>query len=65
MKTYLTDRKFKLLVSAATHIEGGHIDHAYAMNVGNYAENPIVEIHPKYYSDHEAICISWRKRSTE
>ena len=65
VKTYLTDRKFKLLVSTATHIEGGHIDQAYAFNVGNYVENPIVEIIPKYYSDHEAICISWSKRSKE
>ena len=61
VKTYLTDRKFELLVSTATHIEGGHIDQAYALNNGNYVENPIVEIVPKYYSDHDAICISWSK----
>ena len=65
VKTYLTERKFELLISTATHIEGGFIDHAYALNIGNYVEKPVVEIIPKYYSDHEAICISWRKRITE
>ena len=61
MKKILTDREFKLVISAPTHILGGHIDHAYILNVGNYVESPIVEIIPKYYSDHDAICIAWRK----
>ena len=61
LKTYLEGKSFKLIVNKATHIGGGHLDQAYILNCGNYEATPDVEIVPKYYSDHDAICISWRK----
>ena len=64
LKRYLEDIGFELIVRKATHIDGGHIDHAYIINKKNYVETPVVEIIPKYYSDHDAICISWMKIST-
>ena len=60
---YLKNEGFKQIVKKATHINGGHIDHAYVMNKGNYEKEPCIEIVPKYYSDHDALCISWKKRN--
>ena len=31
------------------------------MNMGDFVETPDIEIIPKYYSDHDSICIAWRK----
>ena len=56
--TYLAEKSFKHLIKEATHIYGGHIDPAYIMNKGNYEAEPDVEIFPKYYSDHDALCIT-------
>ena len=61
LKTYLEEKKFKQIIKKATHIDGGHINHAYIMNIRNYEETPEIEIIPKYYSDHDAVCISWKK----
>ena len=65
LKTYLEGKTFKLLTKKATHTDGSHIDHAYVMNVGNFRNNPEVELVPKYYSDHDAICISWDRSPQE
>ena len=65
LNTYLTSKTFKQIVTSATHIDGGHIDHCYIMNVGNYEERPAIDIIPKYYSDHDSICISWKKCSNQ
>ena len=36
------------------------------MTIGNFAETPDIEIIPKYFSDHDSICIAWKKlESTE
>ena len=40
LKTYLEEKKFKQIIEKATHIDGGHINHAYIMNIGNYEETP-------------------------
>jgi hypothetical protein len=61
LRKYLEEKKFKQIINKATHIDGGHINHAYVFNLGNYEETPNIEIIPKYYSDHDAICISWEK----
>ena len=61
LKRYLEEKDFKEVISKATHTEGSHIDHAYIMNVGNYVEDPEIMLIPKYYSDHDAICITWQK----
>ena len=61
LRKYLEDRKFKQVINRATHIEGGHLNHAYIMNKGNFVESPGIELIPKYYSDHDSICVAWRK----
>ena len=60
-KTFLEEKGFKQIINKATHIDGGHINHAYVLNIGNFEEKPDIELIPKYYSDHDAICISWRR----
>ena len=64
LQTHLIDKSFKPIINEATHLGGGHIDHAYILNRGNFEDNPDVEIVPKYYSDHDSICISWTKKQT-
>ena len=61
LKRYLEENGFKEILKKATHTKGSHIDHAYVMNVGNFVEFPEVVLIPKYYSDHDAICITWQK----
>ena len=61
LKRYLEENNFKEVIKKATHTEGSHIDHAYVRNVGNFLEFPEVVLIPKYYSDHDAICITWQK----
>ena len=61
LKTFLENKKFRQLITQATHIEGGHLNHAYLLNTGQFEDAPDVQLIPKYYSDHDAICISLRK----
>ena len=61
LRKTLEEKKFSQIIKKATHIDGGHINHAYVLNLGNYEETPTIEIIPKYYSDHDAICISWKR----
>ena len=61
LRKYLEGKKFKQVINTATHIEGGHLNHVYIMNMGNFVESPGIEIIPKYYSDHDSICIAWKK----
>ena len=63
LKTLLEELGFKEWVRQATHIEGGHLDHAYILNVRNFKEEPIIYLVPKYYSDHDALCICLQKSS--
>jgi hypothetical protein len=39
LKTFLEDNKFKQIVKKATHIDGGHIDHDYTINIGEFCRN--------------------------
>ena len=61
LRKNLENKKFKQIIKKATHIDGGNINHAYVLNLGNYEETPRIEIIPTYYSDHDAIYISWKK----
>ena len=61
LKSFLEEKLFTQIVNQATHIEGGHLDHAYVRSVGNFEDVPYIELIPKYYSDHDALCISWKK----
>ena len=60
-RKFLEERAFKQIINEDTHIDGGHINHAYVLNNGDFEDTPEVELIPKYYSDHNAICISWKK----
>ena len=62
LKTSLEELGFTESVRQATHMDGGHLDHAYILNVGNF-EEPSIHLVPKYYSDHDALCICLRKSS--
>ena len=53
LKRLLEGMGFKEVVRGATHIDGGHLDHAYVLNL----EDTVVQLIPKYYSDHDAVCI--------
>ena len=61
LRKFLEDKDFKQVINKATHIEGGHLNHVYIKNMGNYVGTPDIVIIPKYYSDHDSICIAWRK----
>ena len=62
LKTFLDELGFTETIRQATHIDGGHLDHAYILNVGNFKE-PAVHLVSKYYSDHDALCICLQKSS--
>ena len=62
LKTFLEELGFTESIRQATHIDGGHLDHAYILNVGNFKE-PTVHLVSKYYSDHDALCICLQKSS--
>ena len=61
LNTFLEQTTFRQMITQATHLEGGHLNHAYILNIGNFEDTPDVQLTPKYYSDHDAICISWKK----
>ena len=54
----LTDMGFEQMVMTATHIRGGHIDHAYWRDRNGVWSKPNLEMYSPYYSDHDALLIS-------
>ena len=54
----LLQNDFKQLVREATHIDGGHIDHAY---LRSDTMSATIEVYSPYYTakDHDALCISF------
>ena len=57
--TRLLDLGFKQLVTEATHIQGGLIDHVYWRNSRTpQFQEPIVERYSPYYSDHDALMVT-------
>ena len=57
----LQDMGFLQLVTEATHIKGGWIDHAYWMDPKKKWKNPVMENYCPYYSDHDMLLISLNK----
>ena len=57
LKRLLEGMGFKEIVREATHIDGGHLDHAYVLNLGSLKDSTVVQLVSKYYSDHEAMCL--------
>ena len=51
----LIELGFKQIVTESTHIDGGVIDHIYLCQRGKIRVTWIVELFPKYYSDHDAL----------
>ena len=51
------------LVREATHIQGGHVDHAYWKDTQGMWNEPVVEHHTPYYSDNDGICTTLTKFS--
>ena len=66
-KNYITasleEEGFQQLVTAATHIEGGAIDHIYMRERGNNRFEWDLEYCPKYYSDHDGLGLTIWKSS--
>ena len=62
LKATLLKEGFELLIKESTQILGGHIDHAYWRNLENDFEEPTIERYSPYYSDHDALCITLKKK---
>ena len=61
LRKFMEEKNFKKIINKASHIDGRHINHAYILNVGNFVETPEIELLPKYYSDHDSVCVTWKK----
>jgi exonuclease III len=53
---------FCQLVKEATHIRGGHIDHAYWRDERDVWKSPDLQRYSPYHSDHDATCITLVKK---
>ena len=53
---------FQQIVTKATHIMGGLIDHAYWYDSDSIWYEPIVEMYSPYYSDHDCILVTLYKK---
>ena len=60
----LTEIGFQQIVTEATHIDGGAIDHIYIRQECNRFEWSL-ELSPKYYSDHDGLYLTLWKSSDE
>ena len=58
MTKKLKELGFNQIVNQATHIEGGLIDHLYIKKRKGEDISWVVEVMPKYYSDHDCICVT-------
>ena len=58
MTRKLKEKHFDQTVKQATHIEGGVIDHLYIKKRKGEDISCVVEVLPKYYSDHDCICVT-------
>ena len=54
----LKEMGFEQIVTRATHIEGGLIDHVYISQGENVKFAWVLEDFPKYYSDHDGLCLT-------
>ena len=60
----LLDLGFSQLMTDATHIRGGHIDHIYWRDsVVPAFKDPVVERYSPYYSDHDCLLVTLLNRS--
>ena len=59
----LVSNNFKLITDEATHIGGGYIDQAYIRDEENLFHTTKLERYSPYYSDHDALCITLKRKS--
>ena len=57
----LANLGYKQLMQEATHVLGGHIDHAYWRDPTGEMGEPVIEMYSPYYSDHDALLISVKR----
>ena len=62
VKKTLSDKGFQVLINESTQILGGHIDHAYWKNFEDLFEKPSIERYTPYYSDHDALCLTLKRK---
>ena len=62
MSQGLQNNGFNQLVTEATHIKGGYIDHAYWRDQHDVWAEPVVDRYSPYYSDHDGICTTLTKK---
>ena len=53
---------FIQLINKPTHIMGGLIDHAYWLDKSKIWEAPSVESYSPYYSDHDTLLVTLKKK---
>ena len=58
MTAKLTEMGFKQIVMESTHIDGGVIDHIYILQGKQTRFEWALELMPKYYSDHDGVCLT-------
>ena len=58
----LCEESFWQLVKEPTHIMGGHIDHVYWRDSFTHWEDPALERYSPYYSDHDGLCVTLKKK---
>ena len=56
---------FKQLVTKATHVMGGLIDHVYWKDDNDEWKAPVIEMYSPYYSDHDTILITLKKNDCD
>ena len=54
---------FLQLMMNATHIGGGHIDHCYWLDTSEEWDIPTVERYSPYWSDHDGLLVTLRKKN--
>ena len=62
MSKGLEEIGYRQLVRKATHIRGGHIDHAYWRQDNEVWKDPELELYSPYYSDHDTLLITLIKK---
>ena len=55
---------FNSMISVATHVSGGHLDHAYFRDPAGLWQLTVERFSP-YYSDHDLIAAVFKKKDIE
>ena len=58
----LQKKGFKSIIERPTHIQGGHIDHIYWLDVDDRYNLSSVEVYSPYWSDHDGLLVTITER---